>query len=65
MTPQTPAQWTQQIDSLAWLKRQEPKVWPQTVFSLEVGARAALDPALAAEVADGDMVRSESQVGQR
>jgi hypothetical protein len=41
MTPQTTAQWQHQIDSLAWLRRQFEKTWPNTSLQLEVGARAA------------------------
>jgi hypothetical protein len=42
MTPQTPAEWQRQIDSLAWLRRQFAKSWPNTTFQLEVGGRVAL-----------------------
>lgn len=42
MTPQSTAEWQAQPDALAQLKREFEKTWPNTVFSLEVGGRAAL-----------------------
>ena len=41
MIPQTTAEWQRQMDSLAWLRRQFAKTWPNTTHQLEVGDRAA------------------------
>lgn len=42
MTPQTTAQWADQMASLDWLRRQFEKTWTNTVFAFEVGGRAAM-----------------------
>lgn len=44
MTPQTTAQWADQMASLDWLRRQFERAWPNTVFAIEVGGRASTAP---------------------